>query len=90
MIVSLAAVVLTSFVLVPASYWNPSLSTLRIRPRESWFMGWVSARPVDRFRLRENCRTMREFCSATAVAEKTDPYQDRLMGDYRALMMRGK
>jgi hypothetical protein len=89
MIASLAAVVLTSFVLVPASYWNPSLSTLRIRPRESWFMGWVSARPVDRFRLRESCKTTREFCSATPVAGKVDPYQDRLLGDYRALMMRG-
>jgi hypothetical protein len=90
MIVSLAAVVLTSFVLVPASYWNPSLSTLRIRPRESWFMGWVSARPVDRFRLKDTCKTTREYCSATPLPEKVDPYQDRISGDYRALMMRAK
>lgn len=86
-IACLAIALVTTFVLVPETYWDPELDTLRVAPQSSWMAHYVRARPFDRFSLASSCGDARRFCEASALVSEYDVYATRVLGQYRRLMI---
>ncbi len=88
---SLAILLVTSFVAVPENYWNPIPATIHVEPTKSWAWQLATMQPQDRFNLALNCHRVDEYCAAVPDLPPIDLYRDRLARDYRSLrLMKGQ
>jgi hypothetical protein len=87
-VTSLALLVFTSIFVVPGeSYISPIMSTASLDPESSWLGILFRIEPSDRFDLGRSCGSQIRFCAAAPVPDEHDFYPNRILEDYRALML---
>ena len=72
-------------IIAPTNDWAPSWKSANVAPRETWFAEMLfTARPLDRFGLKETCASTIRYCENVRVPNGLDPYGTRIMQDYLA------
>jgi hypothetical protein len=84
---SVICLILTSLLYAPKSYWQPEVAGIRFGPKDTWLAQARDARAVDRFGLGSACHDPGRFCQEVPLIATPSYHVQRIMNDYRSLML---